>query len=182
MRLFTAIELPDTCRDRLLAWQQALRPHAPTVRWTPRANLHLTLKFIGEVPDDQIAEVCAAMQALAPEGPMELATGGLLLLPPRSPRIVAAEVPDPGGTLARLFARIESALTPLGIPRERRPYLGHITLGRSRTGIGAPARLPGLLAPERVPAETFTVDRFALFESRLDGPVPTYVRLATWPV
>jgi 2'-5' RNA ligase len=130
MRLFVAIELPQDVRQALAVWQNVLRESIRAkVSWTRPDNLHLTLKFIGEVDDDR---GCAIQLALAnvKSPPIPLSITGLLRLPPRGPtRIIAALL---RGQVATLFAQIESSLQSCGIDRDARECRPHITLGRVR--------------------------------------------------
>jgi 2'-5' RNA ligase len=131
MRLFTAIELTSDVRQVLAAWQEALRRAIRArVSWTAPANLHLTLKFIGDVEPKQIEPIRAALRGVEAPGPIALSIDGVMRLPPRGPtRVIGAQV---DGELARLHAEIEAALEPHGVAREARPFRAHVTLGRVR--------------------------------------------------
>ena len=137
MRLFLAIELDQALRRQLAEWQKALLPSDPRQRLslTRVENLHITVKFLGEVVDDRVTEICTALEEPARMHPFEANLKGVACFPPRGPvRIVAADVEAPT-EMTELHHRIEEALVPLGFPREGRAYHPHITLARARMGL-----------------------------------------------
>lgn len=140
MRAFVAIELDEACRRALLAATERLKAAAPGVRWVRPTAMHLTLKFIGELPE---ADLPAAIECLgaacAGTGEFEMEVSGLSGFPARgTPRVVYAATHEPTGRLASLQRSVEEALAgELGLAQERRPFRAHITLGRVR-GRGCP--------------------------------------------
>lgn len=132
MRTFIAIELDDAIRQRLAAAQDRLRAAGCNVRWVKPEQMHLTLKFLGEIEEEAVDGVAAAMAAAAAGGkPFALTLAGLGAFPPRgAPRVVWAGAEEPSGTLAALHKRLEHQLARLGFERERRAYRPHLTLGR----------------------------------------------------
>src|SRR5439155_26627081 len=106
---------------------------AASLNWTREENLHVTVKFLGAVGDDQIAAVTDALAQVQPPGPIRLRIDALTFLPPRGPiRIFAAQLGCDLDRLAALRAGIELAVEPLGFPREQRPFSPHVTLARPR--------------------------------------------------
>src|SRR5205814_9385639 len=135
MRLFVAIELSEGFRKRLIEMQDALRGVVPEVSFTKAENLHLTLKFIGELEEQRVPALCEALKKIPEVGEFELRLIGLDLLPERGPiRILGAAV-DGGEKLLTLQSAIEEACASQKIPRENRRYRPHITLARARQGI-----------------------------------------------
>jgi 2'-5' RNA ligase len=137
MRCFVAIDLPDDVRRALDATMGRLRGAAPRadVRWVSAQAMHLTLKFLGQVPEDRLPEVREAVEAVATATPrIRLACAGLGFFPgPSRPRVVWAGITEGVGALKVLAAVLEAALEPLGFPPEGRPFRGHVTLGRVRS-------------------------------------------------
>jgi len=118
-------------------------------RVIPPENLHVTMKFLGEIPAAKVPALGAAMrEAWAGVTPgASLTFGGWALLPgPRDPRVLAVRLSEPAGTLSLLAERLEGLLERLGFPREGRPFLGHVTVARSRARVrgGDLARRLGL--------------------------------------
>src|SRR5664279_2338417 len=124
IRLFTAVEIPDAVQLRLSLLQGGI----PRARWMPRENLHLTLRFIGEVDhtvardiDDVLAEIRAPAFTLVLKGVGEFGR--------KEGRALWAGVSN-GDALQYLAAKIESALQRMGLPAETRKYSPHVTLAR----------------------------------------------------
>lgn len=173
MRLFVALELPEPVRGAAAAWRDALSPGG--LRPLADVDLHVTLCFLGEV-DGAAAPAIGDAVAGAVEslGPLPLALGAPVWLPPRRPRALAIAVDDPGGRLRGLQAAVGSALSARGwYAPERRPYLGHVTVARVRGSVVHPA-LP--VAP---PALAFRAHEVAVIRSRLGAGPARYERLRT---
>jgi len=151
--LFVAIGLTDGVRAALKRSQASLGPACKDVRWIPSEQLHLTLKFLGEVPDGEVDGVAEGVAAGAALGrPFAMEVGGCGCFPPRGAvRIVWAGVHEPSGALAECVERVEQELENIGYPREDRPFSAHITMGRVRED-----RSRGAL---RDAVEGFTLDR-----------------------
>ncbi len=132
MRLFVAINLPLEERDRLQRAAGVLRAAHLPVRWVQADALHLTLKFLGEVPEERAGEIESALDAAAAGyAPFELELRGLGGFPNlANPRVVWVGVHAPP-ELARLAAAVEEAMADLGFPREGRAFTPHLTLGRA---------------------------------------------------
>ena len=154
MRIFVAINLTDEVRRRLYAGVGDLRAADFPIRWVPPENIHLTLKFLGEVPPEDVDEVGAALrEALAGAKAFDLRVAGLGAFPSRrNPRVVWAGV-DGGRQLEDVHERVEGALALLGYAKEERAFHPHLTLGRVRRR-SEPSRLQGLdAALERIEFE-----------------------------
>ena len=172
MRLFVALDPPASVREALAA----LVADVPGARWTPPEKMHLTLHFLGDVPEAEVSPLDAALAGVEGRA-FSLAVGRLGAFPnSRSARVLVAEVSAPS-ELAALHARIGAALEGLGMATERRPFRPHFTLAR-------------LKAPEReavraflvqpVPALSFAVEAFHLYQSRLHPKGAEYTRLRTF--
>ncbi len=132
MRTFVAVDLDDALKDRLGALVRELAPLAPNVRWVQAAGMHLTLKFLGETPDEKAADVGRGLQSVAARSArFTLRLSGLGTFPPgrRPPRVIWVGA-DGGPALISLQKEIESAAAGLGYEREPREFQPHLTLGR----------------------------------------------------
>lgn len=195
MRIFFAIDLPDDVKGRLVhvqdQWEHYSDGHHPA--WTKRENLHLTLKFLGEVDDPKLANVLNRMKDLPTNGPFLIRTGAMQYFPPRGPiRILSVQLDGDTARLHQLAGALESLCELEGFPRERRPFNPHITIGRSRDGL--PGRLRGMRVrpywgaghheakvwPD--PSDLFPVGEVVLYESHLKPGGPEYIKLASFPV
>jgi 2'-5' RNA ligase len=147
IRAFIAIDLTPEIIQRLeqVSAQLRKRLEGVPVRWVPVDNIHLTLKFLGDV---SLANVDMLKKILLSEveghHAFEISVGGLGAFPsPRRPRVVWVGVEAPA-ELAAVQNGVESAMARLGYAREDRPFSPHLTLGRvSRNAVGGDERLIG---------------------------------------
>src|SRR5579863_2242873 len=134
MRLFTAIDLPAEILLRLERLLSALRTEA-LIKWSPLDNLHITLKFIGQWPDERLDELEQALSSLAPRSSFEVEVKDLGWFPnERSPRVLWAGVHG-GEPLLKLVNDTEARLQKLGIKKEERPFAPHLTLARIKNPV-----------------------------------------------
>ena len=140
VRAFVAILLPDTVRAALGVEIERLRAFGRNVSWVAPDNLHVTLKFLGNVEPARLDDAVSALTvAAAVVAPFELAIVGLGAFPsPTRPRVLWAGLADGAGAAAKLARSVDSALAGHGFPPEDRPFAGHITLGRVREPRGIP--------------------------------------------
>ena len=134
MRLFVAIWPGDQLRKSLRGLQDGLRNRCPDVRWTPPEQLHITVKFLGEVEDRRVPEIVAGLEkATASCKPFDLRVVNAGCFPPRGDvRIVWAGVEDAAGVVAGCAGVVDGALEVVGFARESRAFSAHITIGRVR--------------------------------------------------
>ena len=119
----------------------------PPWRPLPRASMHVTLVFLGELA---AAEPVAAALGSELPGVGEVSLGGAVLLPPRRPRVLAVRLEDPAGRLAALQAEVTRRLSAFHTPEKRR-YLPHVTVGRARGEPGGPVAVePASFVPRSV--------------------------------
>ena len=174
--------LPEDVRQRLATAIERLRPHAADVAWVAPANLHVTVKFLGQIDEKRVFAVAAAVRdAAAGHRAFTLRVAGLGAFPtPRRPRVIWAGLADAGGSLARLAGSVDAAVAALGVPAETRPFAAHVTLGRVRES----RRLPDLaeaLARGTAFGE-LGVDRVVLMRSELSPKGARYTELAALPL
>ncbi len=135
MRTFVAIELNEACRQALGRAIDVLRPVAPGVRWVRPDAIHLTIKFIGELPETDLPAAIDCLDAAAEGvGPFTMVLSGLSGFPPKgTPRVIHVGVDEPTGGLAALQKAVDRGFSrDLRIARDRRRFTPHITLGRVR--------------------------------------------------
>ena len=166
VRTFVAIELPERVRSALAGVPAAaILPAAASVRWTPPQNLHLTLRFLGDTPEEQLAPVADALDAVAAgAASFELELGAAGAFPEaRNARVLWVGLVDADRKLRKLRNQVEAAVRGLGWKREGRPFAPHLTLARLRR----PTRLPAGGWTETVPRCRFAVKEIALIRSIL---------------
>ena len=184
IRAFLAIELPDDLRPGLALVQGELKRSHADVRWVAVGNIHLTLKFFGNVPEDEIdALALAARQVAARGGPLQLQVTGAGAFPsPRAPRVVWLGLGGDVLPLTRLFYRLEKAFAALGYLPEGRAFNPHLTLGRVKSPANRD-RLAKLLAKmPPVDWPPFTVKELILFQSVLSPQGSKYTPLEVIPL
>jgi 2'-5' RNA ligase len=135
IRSFLAIELSDETRQFLGEAQQKLQQTGSDIRWVTPKNIHLTIKFLNEIEREKIDDVVTAVEEnLKDVKSFEAQLSELGVFPDMHRlRIIWAGLKDPAGEINHLVGKIESALQPLGFPKEDRDFQAHITLGRVRS-------------------------------------------------
>jgi 2'-5' RNA ligase len=156
IRTFIAIELDESIKDGLTKLQERLKGKVPrgSARWVRPKGIHLTLKFLGDVPADQIGEITGALERSCQGfAPFSLSCGGLGCFPNlKRPRVVWVGIQEETGTLAQLKKAIEENVAPLGYPTEKRKFSPHLTLGRvqKRASSGDRRRLGELVGASEI--------------------------------
>ena len=166
-RCFVALDLPDGIRQSALEAQQALRLKYPDLRYTSGQNLHLTLKFLGDISSERQGQVKERLQAVrgAPFA-IRLAEAGCF-----SPNIVWLALQGADG----LQRQVDAALAPW-FPLEHR-FMGHVTIARAKR---MPEQFRRDLEALALPASMAEATSFSLQESRLDHLGPQYDTLARY--
>jgi RNA 2',3'-cyclic 3'-phosphodiesterase len=180
VRTFIAVEISEAVHDRALALAEMLRGAKAEVKWVERHNMHLTLKFLDEVPLSEIARVCEAVQrGVAGVEPFELEIRGAGAFPsPGRPRTLWLGGGAGSEQMGALFGRIEAALAKLRYRKEPRRFAPHLTIGRVRGQGPALAELGNLIRQHAdFAAGRSFIDEVVVFSSRLGPQGPTYEAL-----
>jgi 2'-5' RNA ligase len=151
VRVFVAVTPPpEVQRTALDVAGDATRDLGDGIRWAKPENVHLTLKFLGEIHDEALESICGALkQACSAHAPFDARLRGVGAFPsPRRARIIWAGMDEGSEKVSALAASVESALEPVGFRREGRRYVPHATLGRAR------GRSVGIDLPEKGILET----------------------------
>ena len=173
-RLFVAIRPPDKVRDALLDLMGGISG----ARWQDDDQLHLTLRFIGEVDRHAADDVHAALGSIH-QPRFELAISGLGVFDRRgAPEVVWAGV-TPQEPVERLHKKVDQAIVRAGLEPERRAFHPHITLARLGRDTGP---VEGFLGSKGVSSERFTVDSFSLVESHLTPERAVYTEVELYPL
>lgn len=175
VRLFVALDLPDSARRALLEWRSS-QSGVERLRLTRPEALHATLCFLGWRSARE-AEPIGAAVARSVEGThaFELALGDALWLPARRPRVLAVAVEDPSGALRRMQGAISEKLSAGGWYKpEKRPYLAHVTV--ARVPARERVRATELPSPRRL---EFSPAAVTLYRSRLERSGARYEPLVS---
>ena len=167
-RLFVALDLPASIKQELVAISYGV----PGARWLEPEQMHLTLRFIGEVDGSVFRDVEAALEGVHAE-PFELSLKGVGYFPPRNqPHDLWVGV-EPCEALVRLRNKIESTLVRAGLPPEGRKFSPHVVIGRLKeTKLNKLADFLARNGLLRLPP--FSVDRFNLYSSHLGSQGASY--------
>jgi 2'-5' RNA ligase len=173
-RIFVAIDLPDSTR-RLLA---DLDPHIRGVRWTEPDQMHLTLGFFGDVPEDVELNLRERLKAIE-FGAFFLPVNGVGSFSSRgAPKIIWIGVGKAHPHLFQIYKRVQEAALAVGIEPELRPWNPHITIARCR-GVSAQALRKFLQSNGEFDAGMIRVDAFYLYSSKLTPAGPIHTRELT---
>ena len=168
MRLFVALDLPRELRERLAA----LGGGVPGARWVPTENLHLTLRFIGEVPPFRAEEVDHALAALRARR-FALTLAGIGTFAKAGRETVLWVGVERNERLELLQGKIETALQRAGLEPERRRFAPHVSLARLDNA--APDKLAAFVQRHNLfRTEPFEIEHFTLFSSRLGKEQAAY--------
>jgi 2'-5' RNA ligase len=181
MRLFAGIGLPYPVRRNIELLLQLLRPTAD-LQWSPPSNLHVTTKFIGEWPEEDLEILKEALAGIPAPGEITIDIQGLGWFPDAErPRVFWAGV-RAGEPLFQLARATEEACARLGIQRENRPYSPHLTLARIRRPVDLAPLHKALASLASDHFGRFTATQFHLYESRLRPGGSIYTKLASFPL
>jgi len=128
VRTFVAIDLTEEIRERARESQEILREAPGRLAFVEPENIHITLKFLGEVDPAAIEGIVMTLEATKAE-PFEITVGYPVCNHPRRPGVIWCDVTDSGESAA-LARQVDDLLEPLGFPREKRPFHPHVTLAR----------------------------------------------------
>lgn len=185
MRAFLAVELPAGIHEKAAGFKRECESiQRGAVRYVNDSNLHVTLKFLGEIDEKQRKALTDALAAVRiPSGPVRIAgTGTFPPLPNPNARVVWIGVKqDAANRLTRLFEAVETACADCGIPRDERGFSPHLTVARVK-GRLEKALLEFLRTQSSRDFGEFVPDEFCLFESTLTPDGPVYEKLAGFPI
>lgn len=178
LRLFVAVNFSDRTKNRIESLINQLKIIPADAKWVSRDNLHITLKFLGNVPEDQVPALVFALKGAA-EGiaPIKLELGGFGLFPGSSrPRVFWLGSAGQLAMLSQLHDHVQTALERIGMKVEKKRFTPHLTLARLRS----PARIDEIMeeaaqltANDRILASE-TIKSFELMSSILGQKGPTY--------
>ncbi|MFA4842872.1 MAG: RNA 2',3'-cyclic phosphodiesterase [Candidatus Omnitrophota bacterium] len=179
MRAFIAIELPQDIKDYLQGIQHQLKDTGADVKWVEPKNIHLTLKFLGEIDDKKLESLTYILQeAVTPKTSFHIRISSLGAFPGlNSMRVIWAGI-DKGDKEAKEIAtELEENLSKSGIPKETRGFLTHITIGRVKSPLNRVKLIQALAELKDNPAKLnleFVAKEVSLFKSNLTPKGPIY--------
>jgi 2'-5' RNA ligase len=184
LRAFVAVEMSEPVRSALQDVQAGLKQIKVRARWVRPENIHLTLKFLGNIPAGHVPSIGQAlMEAARPHGPLSLTAAGMGVFPGlRRPRVIWVGLADRTDALGRLQRDIDARLAALGFPREAKRFRGHVTIGRFAES-GSPGPVADALDRYRTQVVgALAVHEVVLFRSDLRPEGPVYAPLVRAPL
>ncbi len=181
IRAFVAIELPETVRNALGSLQKNLRDYGFSAKWSRPENIHLTLKFLGDIAESEIAPLGEQMASIAREtAPITIVAQGLGVFPSvRRPRVLWTGIGGETDRLSNLQQAIESGFETLGYERESKRFAGHFTLARFKGGVDPEAIVSAMGRFGGFVSDSFTADHVHLFQSELTPRGPIYTKIVS---
>jgi 2'-5' RNA ligase len=192
MRLFVALDIDDAVRQRIQRFMEGVGGFAPDARWVRPESLHVTLKFIGEKPNDTVEEIKRVLSGVRAES-IELSFRGYGFFPTAKAACVFWIGIESGPQLPSLAKAVDDATFSLGIPKEDHPFTPHLTLARGGGRSGAPRwskgdapnkhfqrlqeKLTALPAPD---FGTMAAHEFFLYQSQLSQGGSRYTKIASF--
>jgi RNA 2',3'-cyclic 3'-phosphodiesterase len=180
VRLFVALELPPEVRGTIGALIRELKPLDEAWKWTRAENLHITLKFLGETPADQVDGIVTALKQVTFERPVELGFRGIGFFPnERRPSVLWVGI-DEQTELPTLAKNIDIELESVGFAREEREFTPHLTLARSKAGRVSARMSEALAGHAELDFGIILASEFHLIRSELKSTGALYTTLVSF--
>jgi RNA 2',3'-cyclic 3'-phosphodiesterase len=179
IRAFVAIELPHRVIASIAETQSRLKEKGFNIRWVRPENIHLTIKFLGNIASESVETVCDAVsKTVNTAESLSLEASGLGVFPNmRRPRVVWVGITGHTARLHALQEKVDIELLSVGFSKERRPFQGHLTLGRVKGPIPVKRFQEALDRCSRFHGGSFPVDALILIKSDLKPTGSEYTKL-----
>ena len=180
MRTFIALDLDETIKQQLAALQARLQPRCPPLKWVDARQIHVTLKFLGEIADRQVAPIAKALDELCSQcQPVDIGVESLGAFNPTGVvKVLWVGLQESTGRLAQCHARCEELLAPLGFLPEGRKFSPHLTLARNHDVRNSREIRSVLDAEPPFHAGTQTITGVTFYQSTLTPKGPIYAALS----
>ena len=180
MRTFMALDLDEPSRRALGRIQRRLDAVGARVRWTEPSNQHVTMKFLGDVVDEDLPAVCRIAAEIASQfDPFEFSVARIVSVPPEGHmRMVWAEIGDPTGRMTEMADELNEAFASLGCKYENRAFRPHLTLGRVKGGQCVDELRHAIERGDWPALEPQYAEELAVYSSQLTKEGPIYTALS----
>lgn len=181
IRCFIAIEIPDAIQTLLISAQEELNRSVRGASWVKRGNIHLTLKFLGDVAPNQISTIKDSIEQVAnARSPFSLEIGGIGTFPNLTrPRIIWAGVKTGVDEVISISNEIDAGLSQHGYEREEKPFRPHLTLARLKRRINLKPFVDVFHQYDTINGATLIVNQIQVVESQLRQSGAVYTPLET---
>ena len=184
IRSFLAIELPEDQKKIVAGYIQELRQVPSKIKWVLPQQTHFTLKFSGSIMPETVEKISQTLSSVLSEFPeFHLTLKGIGTFPNLfRPRVIWLGLGGETDSLRGIHRVIDQALIPLGIPKEERPFKGHLTLGRNKENQINELLYRHLSEWSKEETTAFAVNEVILFQSDLKPTGPVYTKLRGFPL
>jgi 2'-5' RNA ligase len=185
IRSFLAFDLPEGMRDTVSRLSAELMPLLPGARWVRAENIHLTIVFLGQVPESSIEDITGLAKSVCDRyGAFDMALKGVgVFSGVHNPRVLWVGLQAHLERMSDFRNALQRKLRPFGVREEKRPFRPHLTLCRFRKGTRGGAPLANILdAYKDFWSPFYTLQRLFLFKSDLTPKGSIYTELAQWPL
>jgi RNA 2',3'-cyclic 3'-phosphodiesterase len=178
IRAFISIEVPEIVKQRVDQLQVRLKASGGDVRWVRSVGLHVSLKFLGQVPSAKVPAIIESLETVVSHGHRpQISIGGIGAFPDlKNPRVVWVGL-DADERLMRLQEGVENALEHLGFVTDERAFRPHLTVGRVRTARGRTALVRALEKEQNFSAGDYELKELCLMKSDLKSQGAVYAPL-----
>jgi 2'-5' RNA ligase len=183
IRAFIAITLPLNIIHHITNLQTTLKNYRIKASWPKPMNMHLTLKFLGNIPCNKVEGIHqginnAAVEFKKDNAKLQLFTEGLGVFPSvKKSRIIWTGVKDQDGALVTVQSLLERHLEKKGFKREKKHFSPHITLCRLKQSVAEKSMIQILKNYSGIKSDTFLINSFTLFKSKLTSSGPVHEKL-----
>jgi 2'-5' RNA ligase len=183
MRTFIAIELPDQIKNQIEQVQAPLKKTKAFVSWVKPGNIHVTLKFLGEVPEEKIDEIFSATgKAVEGTKRFTMSLKGMGTFPDfKRPRVIWVGTGSGQEELSGMAGRIEDEMEKIGFPKEKRRFSAHFTIGRVKSPKGV-EKLMEMVKSSDFQTEEIAVSEVVVMRSQLHPAGAIYTPLKKIPL
>lgn len=181
MRTFIALDLTPEMRQGLSGLQAELKKSNADVKWVDPKNIHLTLKFLGDITEQQVEPVTQALDKIAAHRqPYELSLSGIGAFPKLDyPRVVWVGIESGKEETKEWAAKIDEELSRLGFKKEGREFKAHLTIGRVRSPKNKDRLKSIIQSTTFAPSSKIPIDSITFYQSTLTPQGPIYTSLHT---
>jgi 2'-5' RNA ligase len=184
IRAFICFKLPERIISSICRLQKSMQNSGLQVRWVRPENIHLTIKFLGNIRVSDINDIEIAVQETAANfSPLLLSAGGSGVFPNiRKPRVIWTGIEGQRKELVDLQKMLADKLECIGFPKETRPFKGHLTIGRLKGRVDSRKLAENISRFNSFTTKQFSCDRIFLMQSELKPSGPIYSRLMSEPL
>jgi 2'-5' RNA ligase len=181
VRAFIAIPLPKEVIERIRELGEQLKKDRLPIRWVKPENIHLTMKFLGDIPESSVLKILREMKKISNNfSSLNLFAKGIGVFPGvKRPRVLWVGVRGDLEKLAQILTDLEQNLEKIGFPRETRPFKSHLTIGRMKRRVDPVKLAETMKSGSDFSSPHFRVKEIVLFQSKLKPSGAQYTRLGS---